>query len=148
MTDAVISTLGGGAIGAAIKIGAGAFKLWHANRLEERKERIALVGKQIELKTLGPDPSDNFVSVTRRALAWGMCFTFCAVVLLWAAFPQTVISIPAGSSGWGFNLFIFNFSRDSSMAYSVSTGAIVYSMLPFIGMILMTYFTPDVSKIK
>jgi hypothetical protein len=34
------------------------------------------------------------------------------------------------------------------MAYSVSTGAIVYSMLPFIGMILMTYFTPDVSKIK
>jgi len=148
MTDAVISTLGGGLLGAVIKILAGFFKLWHSNKIEERKERIALVGKQIELKTLGPDPNDNFVSVTRRALAWGMCFTFCAIVLLWAAFPQTVITIPAGGSGWSLNLLLFNFSRDTSLAYTVSTGAIVYSMLPFIGMILMTYFTPDVSKIK
>jgi hypothetical protein len=148
MTDAVISTLGGGLFGAVIKILAGLFKLWHSNKIEERKERIALVGKQIELKTLGPDPNDNFVSVTRRALAWGMCFTFCAIVLLWAAFPQTVITIPAGGAGWSLNLLLFNFSRDTSLAYTVSTGAIVYSMLPFIGMILMTYFTPDVSKIK
>ena len=148
MTDAIISTLGGGLLGAVIKIGAGIFKLWHQNRLEERKERIALVGKQIELKTLGPDPSDNFVSVTRRALAWGMCFTFCAVVIIWAIFPQTIITIPAGGSGWNLNLLIFSIQREASLAYSISTGSIVYSMLPFIGMILMTYFTPDVSRIR
>ncbi len=148
MTDAVISTLGGGILGAVIKIGAGVLKMWHANKVEEREERIALIGKQIEAKQAGPDPNNGFVSVTRRALAWGMCGTFCAVVILWAVFPQTVITIPGGGSGWGLNLLLFNFSRDTSVGYSISTGSIVYSMLPFLGMIMMTYFTPDVSKLK
>jgi hypothetical protein len=149
MTGTVISTVATGLLGAGIKLTAGLLTMWLENKRDERAERLSLVGQQIDLLKMRPDPASPYASTTRRVLAFVMCFTFCAVVLLWAIYPHTLILIPdQGSRGWALNLLLFNFSRDTNLAGTVSTGAIVWAMLPFISMILMTYFTPDVSKIR
>lgn len=148
IAETVIANLGGGLLGAGVKILSGLFMLWMQNRREERDERVQLAGKQIELKKLGPDPGNEFVSFTRRVLAFSMCWTFCAVVLLWAVYPQIEITIPFGGSGFDFNFLFFNFSRKTSVEQVVTTGAIVWSMTPFISMILATYFTPNLTEGK
>lgn len=144
--ETVMATLGGGLLGAGVKLAAGLLQMWLRNKQEDRNERIALASKQVELKKLGPDPRNAFVSWTRRALALSVCWTFCAVALLWAVFPSEQIVIPFSSSGFDFNFLFFSFSRKASVEQTVSTGAIVWSMIPFISMVMATYFTPNLSK--
>lgn len=145
IAETVAGTIGGGILGAGIKLLAGLLSMWMQSRKDDRNERLALADKQIELKKLGPDPNSEFVSFTRRILAFSMCFTFCAVVLLWAAFPNVTLTTPGGATGFHLNLLIFNFQRETSVVHTISTGSIVWSMLPFISMILMTYFTPNLT---
>jgi len=144
--ETVISTLGGGLIGAIIKIFAGFIMLWLRNKQDERNERLQLADKQIELKKLGPDPNSHWVSYTRRVLAWGVCFTFCAVVLLWATFPGYPIIRSGGQSGTTISLLLFHWDLTRDLGVTETTGSIVWQMIPFMSMILMTYFTPDISK--
>jgi hypothetical protein len=146
MDPTTAASLGGGLIGAFIKIAAGFLMLWLKNKRDERDERMALADKQIELKKLGPDPNASFVSWTRRLLAWGVCFTFCSICILWALFPGYPIIAQGGTSGSNINLLLFTFKLSRDLGIEYTTGAIVWQLIPFMSMVLMTYFTPDISK--
>jgi hypothetical protein len=140
------AAIGGGVIGAAIKLVANLLNIWQQSEQEKRNERIALAGKQAELLAARPDPNNSFVSYTRRVLAWGVCFTFCAVVLLWACFPGYPILAKGGTGGGEVNLFLFHWTTSRDLGIDYTTGAFVWQIVPFMSMILMTYFTPDLRK--
>lgn len=141
------AALGGGTLGALIKLCAGFIALKARDRVEERRERVSLAGRTYEAaKDLRENPGSDFVSWTRRVLAWMFGLTFCSVVLLWAYYPDVII-YTAHSGGahrsilWGLLEW-----QTSNYAKPVSSGSIVWEMIPFISMILGLYFTPNVAK--
>lgn len=157
MSPEIITTLGtlfGGALGAGFKIIASLIAARHRNEMEtaERKTQTRLAelnALKDYKKETGPDPNSPFTAWTRRLLALSVCWTFCAVVILWACFPSTGVNIPnPAPGGWEFSLLgLVTWSGKTDLAtYNVSTGSIVWAMLPFMSMVLTTYFTPDLTK--
>lgn len=144
--DTLVGSLGGGIAGAIIKIIAGFISIWMQNRQEERNERITLAGRQIEAAEMARIAPNEFYSITRRVLAFTVTFTFCAICLLWAIWPGYPIVTQGGDRGSAINLLLFNFRIDRDLGITLTTGAIVWQLIPFLSMILMTYFTPDISK--
>lgn len=150
----ITGTLGGGAMGAAIKV---LMSLVQA-RVDAKKAqsqaqadiRLAELGKQNEARQqiLDNDNSGGFSSVTRRMLALSICWTFCAIAIVWALFPTTIVHIPNTADGWSMSILgLFDFSGKPGVGgLSVSTGSIVWAMLPFMSMILATYFTPTLKR--
>lgn len=150
----ITGTLGGGAMGAAIKVlmslvqaRADAKK---AQAQAQAEIRLAELGKQNEAREhiLANDSVGGFSAWTRRLLALSICWTFCFIAVLWAFFPSTIISIPNTSEGWSMSfLGLLDFQGKAGVGgLSISTGAIVWAMLPFMSMILATYFTPTLKR--
>lgn len=139
-------SLGGGILGAVIKLVAGIFMLWLKNKKNERETYINLTGKQIELAREAREEGGQYFRHTRRVLAWGLCFAFASICILWAVFPGYPILKSGGAQGTEVQLLLFHwqFSRDLGM--NVTTGSIVWELIPFMSMILTIYFTPDISK--
>lgn len=146
--DTLIGSLGGGLVGAIIKLVAGLIMMWMRNKSEDRVHQLSLAGKQLEAAQMARDTPSEFFSVTRRVLAWSFAFTFCGICLLWALFPGYPILTEGGASGTKINLLLFSYTVDRDLGASRTTGAIVWQLIPFLSMILMTYFTPDVSKYR
>lgn len=144
--ETVVGSLGGGIAGAIIKILAGLISIWMQNRQEERNERITLAGRQIEAAKMARAAPSEFYSVTRRVLAFTVTFTFCSICILWALWPGYPIVAQGGDRGTSINLLLFNFQLNRDLGITLTTGAIVWQLIPFLSMILMTYFTPDISK--
>jgi hypothetical protein len=150
----ITGTLGGGAMGAAVKI---LMSLVQA-RVDAKREqaagqvqvRLAELGRQNEAREqiLQSDAGGGFSAWTRRMLALSICWTFCAIAIVWAIFPTTIVSIPNTSEGWSMSLLgLIDFQGRGDMGgLSVSTGSIVWAMLPFMSMILATYFTPTLNR--
>lgn len=150
----VTGTLGGGAMGASVKI---LMSLVQARADIKKAEaqaraeiRLAELGKQNEARQqiLDSDNTGGFSAWTRRLLALSICWTFCAIAILWGLFPNTIVSIPNTSEGWSMSLLgLVDFQGQPSMGgLSVSTGSIVWAMIPFMSMILATYFTPTIKR--
>lgn len=150
----ITGTLGGGAMGAAVKVlmslvqaRADAKK---AQAAAQAEIRLAELGKQNEAREqiLESDNSGGFSAWTRRMLALSICWTFCAIAIVWALFPTTIVHIPNAADGWTLSLLgLIDFSGAGSMdGLSVSTGSIVWAILPFMSMILATYFTPSLKR--
>lgn len=137
-----------GGLGAAIKILAGFLKIMYQSKQDQRAHDLALAGKQKEFKKLGPDPNSSFVSWTRRVLAWGFGLTFCTICILWACFPNVEIVKAGGTRTVGFNLLIINFQHTRDLVSTYTSGSIVWELIPFLTMIMMTYMTPDISKYR
>lgn len=138
----------GGSMGAGIKLVAGIIMWWIKSKREDRAERLLHSGKKVDwLQQLRPDPKDDYVRHTRRILAWGVCFTFCFICILWSIFPGYPVFGPGGDSTTTTNLFLWSHKVTTNMGNWWTTGAIVWQLTPFVSMILMTYFTPDISKI-
>jgi len=147
--ETLIGSLGGGLLGAVIKIIAGLLMVWRQNKQEERHERMQLADKFHKFRAeVGPDSNSEFVSTTRRVLAFSICWTFCAICLLWAIWPGYPIVTTGGDRGTAINLLLFNFSLNRDLGITLTTGAIVWQLIPFMSMILMTYFTPNIAKFK
>lgn len=112
--------------------------------------RLAELGKQNEAREqiLKDDAGGGFSAWTRRMLALSICWTFCAIAVIWALFPTTIVSIPNTSDGWSMSILgLIDFQGRGDMGgLSVSTGSIVWAMLPFMSMILATYFTPTLKR--
>jgi hypothetical protein len=111
--------------------------------------RLAELGKQNEARqTILEHDTGGFSSWTRRMLALSICWTFCAIAVIWALFPTTVINIPNTSDGWSMSILgLIDFNGKANMGgLSISTGSIVWAMLPFMSMILATYFTPNLKR--
>lgn len=150
----ITGTLGGGAMGAAVKVLMALVQARvDAKREQQRGQvevRLAELGKQNEAREqiLANDSAGGFSAWTRRMLALSICWTFCAIAVLWALFPTTIVSIPNSSDGWSMSLLgLVDFQGRGDMGgLSVSTGAIVWAMLPFMSMILATYFTPTLAR--
>lgn len=143
-----VANLAGGGMGAFIKIAAGLFMLWLKNKREARAERAVLSGKNQDfIKAIRPDPGSEFVSYTRRVLAWSVCWTFCAICLLWAVFPGYPVHAIGGEQSTAVNLLLWSNKVTRDLGNWWTTGAIVWQLTPFVSMVLMTYFTPNVSKI-
>ena len=150
----ITGTLGGGAMGAAIKV---LMSLVQARTDAKKAQaqaqaeiRLAELGKQNEARQqiLDNDNSGGFSAWTRRMLALSICWTFCAIAVLWAIFPTTIIHIPNVFEGWSMSILgLIDFQGRGDMGgLSVSTGSIVWAMLPFMSMILATYFTPTLQR--
>jgi len=149
----ITGTLGGGAMGAAIKVlmalvqaRADAKK---AQAAAQAEIRLAELGKQNEAREqILQNDTSGFSSWTRRMLALSICWTFCAIAIVWAIFPTNIIHIPNIADGWSMSLLgLIDFQGKGSMdGLSVSTGSIVWAMLPFMSMILATYFTPTLKR--
>ena len=146
--ETLIGSLGGGIAGAVIKLLAGLLMLWFQNRQADRDERTTLAGKQIAAARMARAAPNEYFSFTRRVLAWTVTFTFCGICLLWAIWPGYPIVTSGGDRGTSLNLLLFTFSVNRDLGVTLTTGAIVWQLIPFLSMILMTYFTPDVSKIR
>lgn len=141
------ASLGGGTLGASIKLIAGFIALRARNKLEERRERVSLAGKQYEAaKDLRENPGSDFVSWTRRILAWMFGATFCTVVILWSWWPD--VTVYTAHAGGATRTVLWGLLEWQSLpnAKPVSTGSIVWEMIPFISMILGLYFTPNIAK--
>ena len=149
----ITGTLGGGAMGAAVKVlmslvqaRADAKK---AQAAAQAEIRLAELGKQNEAREqILQSDTGGFSSVTRRMLALSICWTFCAIAIVWAIFPTTIIHIPNTSDGWSMSLLgLIDFQGKPGVGgLSVSTGSIVWAMLPLMSMILATYFTPTLKR--
>lgn len=134
-------------MGAGIKLLAGMFSLWLKNRRDERDERINLADKQIKAAREARSVDDSYFRHTRRVLAWGVCFTFCVICIVWAFFPGYPILKDIGERGTEINFLLFHWTFSGDLGGTRTTGSIVWELIPFMSMILMTYFTPDISKI-
>jgi len=149
----ITGTLGGGAMGAAVKVlmslvqaRADAKK---AQAAAQAEIRLAELGKQNEARqTILEHDTGGFSSWTRRMLALSICWTFCAIAVIWALFPTTIVHIPNTAEGWSMSILgLFDFQGKPGVGgLSVSTGSIVWAMLPFMSMILATYFTPTLKR--
>ena len=149
----ITGTLGGGAMGAAVKVlmslvqaRADAKK---AQAAAQAEIRLAELGKQNEAREqILQSDTGGFSSVTRRMLALSICWTFCAIAVIWAIFPTTIVHIPNTAEGWSMSLLgLIDFQGKPGVGgLSVSTGSIVWAMLPFMSMILATYFTPTLKR--
>ena len=112
--------------------------------------RLAELGRQNEAREqiLKSDAGGGFSAWTRRMLALSICWTFCAIAVIWALFPTTIIHIPNIADGWSMSILgLLDFQGKPGVGgLSVSTGSIVWAMLPFMSMILATYFTPTLNR--
>jgi hypothetical protein len=151
LATTVIGTLGGGTLGAAIKIAMSLISASHRRKLDAEHEatqrRLAELGMQRQAADHAIKSDGGFAAWTRRVLALSVCWTFCAVALLWAAFPTASIVIPSAGAGRKTSILfgLIEWTGTADLA-TVSSGSIVWAMIPFMSMILATYFTPDLTK--
>lgn len=149
----ITGTLGGGAMGAAVKVLMSLVQARadtkKAQAAAQAEIRLAELGKQNEAREqILQSDTGGFSSVTRRMLALSICWTFCAIAVIWAIFPTTIVHIPNTAEGWSMSLLgLIDFQGKPGVGgLSVSTGSIVWAMLPFMSMILATYFTPTLKR--
>jgi hypothetical protein len=149
----ITGTLGGGAMGVAASILMSLVQARSdakkAQAAAQAEIRLAELGKQNEAREqILQSDTGGFSSVTRRMLALSICWTFCAIAVIWAIFPTTIVHIPNTADGWSMSLLgLIDFQGKPGVGgLSVSTGSIVWAMLPFMSMILATYFTPTLQR--
>ena len=147
-------TLGGGMMGAVIKILMSLVQL-RANNAQRSAEiqrdiRLAELNAQVQAREtiLTSDDKGGFSAWTRRLLALSVCWTLCAIAIMWAIDPAETVQVPRQVQGWAFSfLGLVDFQgKETATASASSTGSIVWAMLPFMSMILTTYFTPSLSS--
>jgi hypothetical protein len=147
----VIGSLGGGALGAGVKILMSIISAAHRRKLDAEHEaterRLAELGLQRQAAEAAIRSDGNFAAWTRRLLALSMCWTFCAIAIVWAIWPTAQITVPHGGAGRRTSILfgLIEWSGAADLA-TVSSGSIVWAMIPFMSMILATYFTPDLTK--
>lgn len=145
-----ITSLAGAGAGSAIKILVGILKAHFTIKEAQFQKEMVLADKATEaylkLREQGPNPDSRFVSWTRRILAWLLAGTFCTVVILFALFPTVPIAVPDGIREFTMGLLVWDWSGTRDTLSVVSTGSLVWEMIPFLTMILSMYFVPDISK--
>lgn len=145
-----LTSLAGAGAGAGIKILVGLLKANQIAKDAQHQKDLVMADKKVEayikLREQGPNPDSRFVSWTRRVLAWMLAFTFCVVVILFSVFPTVPVAIPDGIREFTVGLFLWDWQGTRDTLAVVSTGSLVWEMIPFMTMILSMYFVPDISK--
>lgn len=150
----LLSYLGSAAGGAILK---GFFGLFQESMQNKHNREMALLNYKKEGNKLDVENfnnADNYTKHTRRVLAWGMCFTYAAILILWAVFPQveifTYIEPEAGGEQARRGLTLFGYSllgieNPTDLAnrvVAVTTGHLVVANTYVLSFILGAYFMP------
>ena len=92
----------------------------------------------------GEGDAGAFTRTTRRILAVMFVGTFCAIMLLWAWWPNVPIVVyqPTDGSGISFLWGLFSYELQGDYRVSLTTGSLVWAGLHPLTMILTAYFMP------
>lgn len=148
MISLILGYLGSAAGGAILK---GIFGLW-SEAQRNKHERKLLRANLLEQSIKHFHSADNFTKFTRRLLALSICWTYCAILLLWSLYPDVVlltfIEPNTDAQGYGvkvFGLQILGATIPPNLAdrvLAVTTGHLVVANSYFLTFILSAYFMP------
>jgi hypothetical protein len=155
MITMLLSYLGSAAGGAVLKGVFGLIQEWLSGNREREQALIDAAAKREEYHGNRFQKADNYTKHTRRVLAWGMCFTYAAILVLWAIFPQvevaTFVDFQSGGSEQavrGLQLFGYSLmgvetpTNLANRVIHVTTGHLVMANTYVLAFILGAYFMP------
>ena len=150
MFESAFSVIGSAASGSAIKIAAGLFQNWFDSAAEKRQAeheremaRYDINIRDYEVRTANP-----YTNHTRRRLAYGVCFTLCAIAAYCTLFPDIVFFAtpisPSEPQSYSilFGLFEWSGRTPSVEAVVITSGEMAYKFVHAAIMYLGFYFTP------
>ena len=142
MFSGIASLLSAGALGAFLKIAAALFQGWMD--ASQRKHERLLARHQARAEMFyGPDAAGaTFTRWTRRVLAFSIVWSFCAILLAFAWWPEArVLIINTDETSfrllWGF----IEIPR-TAKPVEITTGGVVWAAMHWVTMILTAYFMP------
>lgn len=150
MLATATSVIGTAAAGSAIKIIAGLLQNLSDAAAEKRKveheQSMARMG--VEIKAYELQTRDNHTNVTRRYLAFGVCFTLCLIATFCTVFPDvplwTMPISPDQPTRYSilFGLFEWQGKTPRVEAIYITTGSMAVHFVYAATMYLGFYFTP------